>query len=101
MVHRRTGAVNYLIWEDGKLKVFHLSRIIPYNPSGLTEENPVLEQVKELRKEYQAFLKTLAAEMRLGKPTLRGTDLELVVEEGHNISPFGNTSSMIATNWRG
>jgi hypothetical protein len=50
VVHRRTGAVNYLIWEDGKLKVFHLSRIIPYDPSGLTEENPVLEQVKELRR---------------------------------------------------
>ena len=63
VVHRRTGAVNYLIWEDGKLKVFHLSRIIPYDPSGLTEENPVLEQVKELRKEYQVFLRTLAAEM--------------------------------------
>ena len=66
MVHRRTGAVNYLIWEDGKLKVFHLSRIILYDPSGLTEENPVLEQVKELRKE-SSILENLSRRNAIGE----------------------------------
>jgi hypothetical protein len=96
VVHRRTGAVNYLIWEDGKLKVFHLSRIIPYDPSGLTEENPVLEQVKELRKEYQAFLRTLAAEMRLGKPIPRGPDLEL---DPNQFDPLSEAQAVSTRSW--
>jgi len=79
-----------------KLKVFHLSRIILYDPSGLTEENPVLEQVKELRKEYQAFLRTLAAEMRLGKPTLRGTDLEL---DPNQFDVLGEAQAVSTRSW--
>ena len=52
--------------EDGKLKVFHLSRIIPYDPSGLTEENPVLEQVKELRG-VSSILENLSRRNAIGK----------------------------------
>jgi len=69
VVHRKTSAVNYSIYEDGELKTYHLSRLLPYDPRGVSELGHIRERISELRKEYSLFLKKILAEVTLSKKT--------------------------------
>jgi len=69
VVHRQNSAVNYSIYEDGELKTYHLSRLLPYDPRGVTELGHVRERINELRKEYTLFLRKVIVEAEISKKT--------------------------------
>jgi len=59
VVHRQVSQTTYQIFQDGILKVQHLSRMLPYDDTGLRDEHPMKERCVALHKEYKLLLRNL------------------------------------------
>jgi len=61
-VLRQVGAVTYLLLYNGTTRVFHIRRLLLYDPSGVIDGTPTSRIVKEQRSLYERYIKDVSSE---------------------------------------
>jgi hypothetical protein len=68
--------VNYIVLVEGKPTLFHMSRLLPYDPTGVQTRSPLHIRLEHLKKELSAYEALVHAESK----TLQSRKRRLVEE---------------------
>jgi len=64
IVYKATSAVNYIVLVEGKPVMFHVSRLLPYDPTGVQVHSPLHLRLEQLKKELAAYQALVQAEIK-------------------------------------
>jgi len=71
IAHRQVTQSTYQVLENGSLRVHHLSRMLPYDDTGLRDDHPMKERCIALHREYRLYLQKLTLETDIAGPEVK------------------------------
>jgi len=86
-VLKQVSAVTYLVLLNGHPRVFHIQRLLIFDPSGVPEGTPTAHNVMEQRRLYDEYMQitTLPSKELVGSDAKVGSDLPYIDVDGDSV----------------
>jgi len=95
VVYKATSAVNYIVLVEGKPTVIHVSRLLPYDPTGVKPQSPLRLRLEQLKKELQAYETLVQAEIKSLQSRRKRVVPELPLPTLEELQPPASSSGEI------